>query len=251
MLRQKQIRAISWVLASLLLVIPAPIAAQSSSSPSYRVDQTYFGSGSQDTCPTQGGSQYCAQQTAGDLGVGNVCSGNNYCAIAGFNTTDDPFLEFVITADTIDLGYLDENSVKTASGTFYVRAWQSNGYVVRTASDPPTNRDNPAESINPMTMLGPSVPGTEQFGINLVDNSNPNIGADLQQVPDNTFSFGEVLAPYNDPDDFYYVKGDPVARSQRSTSVTIYTVSYIFNIDTATPSGEYVFPHSLVATGTY
>jgi hypothetical protein len=97
-----------------------------------------------------------------------------------------------------------------------------------------------------------SAAGSEQFGINLVANTSPvNFGANPVQVPDNTFSFGQVAADYSSPGLFKYVKDDAVALSTASTSATNYTVSYIFNVSNVTPGGTYVLRHVLVATATY
>lgn len=241
-----------FLLAALsLLLVPAPVFAQSSSSTNYRVDQTFFGSGGElNACS----GSYCSKQTAGELSVGNVCS-TSYCAQAGFNTTDDPFLEFVVTGNNIDLGYLDTTTVKTATGTFNVRAWNSGGYVVRTVSDPPTNPQN-NQQLTALSSPAASSPGTEQFGINLVKNTNfcgggCDLGADPSQVPNSSFSFGVAATGYDTANQFKYAKNDIIAQSTKSTSITAYTVSYIFNINSGTASGKFVFNHILVATGTY
>lgn len=234
-------------LALMMGLMPIRVYAQSSSSTNYRVDQTFFGSGGELDAQS---SQYRAKQTIGELGIGNTSSAN-YQAYAGFNTTDEPFLEFVVTASNIDLGYLDTAAASTATGTFYVRAWQASGYTVRTASDPPTNTAGANHQLTPMTTPGASSPGTEQFGINLKDNSGPNVGAEVQQSPDTTFSFGTAATGYDTANSFKYVKDDVIALSTKSTSVTVYTISYLFNINDITPSGQYTFNHVLVATGTY
>lgn len=234
-------------LVALLLLVPSPVMAQSSSSSNYRVDQTFFGTGGETDLNS---TNYSARGTAGELGIGETSSAN-YRAYAGFNTTDEPYLEFVVTGSNIDLGYLDPAQTSTATGTFYVRAWQASGYVVHTQSDPPTY--NPGgHQIDPLpTQSGPAV-GTEQFGINLVANTSPtSFGAAPVQVPDNTFSFGEADDDYDDANLFKYAKDDIIARSTRSTSVTIYTLSYIFNISEMTANGQYAFNHVLVATATY
>lgn len=239
------------VAALSLLFLPAPVYAQSSSSTNYRVDETFFGTGGElNACS----GSYCAKQSAGELAVGNICS-TSYCAQAGFNTNDDPFIEFVVTANTIDLGYLDTTAVKTATGTFNVRAWNSGGYVVRTVSDPPTNPQS-NQQLAALASPTASAPGTEQFGINTVKNTNfcgsgCDLGADPSQVPDSSFSFGAAAAGYNTANQFKYVKNDIIALSTKSSSITAYTVSYIFNIDNATTSGQFVFNHTLVATATY
>lgn len=229
---------------ALLLAVPLRVFAASSSSPNYRVDQTFFGSGGELDAQS---NSYRARQTAGELGVGNTAS-NSYQAYAGFNTTEDPFIEFVVTGSNIDLGYLSTSQASTATGTFYVRAWQAGSYMVRTESDPPTNTSGGSQ-ISPLAAPATSSPGTEQFGINLRNNANPDVGADIQQV--HSFSTGAVAAGYNTVDNFKYAKGDVIAQSASSSGTSIYTISYLFNISEITKSGEYRFTHVLVATGTY
>jgi hypothetical protein len=234
-------------LSVLLLSVPTGVFAQSSSSSNYRVDQTIFGTGG-DLDATS--PNYRSRITIGELTIGNTAS-PNYQAYAGFNTTDEPYLEMVVTAANIDLGYLDTAAARTANATFYVRAWQAGSYSVRTVSNPPTNTSG-GYQLTPLASPTASAAGTEQFGINLVANTSPTtFGANPQQVPDNTFSFGAAAVGYNTANQYKYVKNDIVAQSTKSTSVTIYTLSYIFNINNATPAGQYTFSHNLVATGTY
>lgn len=235
----------------LCLALTGRAFADSSASPNYQVDQTFFGSGGELDASS---ANYRAKQTAGEVGIGNTASAN-YQAYAGFNTTDEPFIEFFVTTSNVDIGYLDTASPTTTTGTFYVRAWQAEGYAVRTEADTPKNIHG-AYNLAPMSAGGASSPGTEQFGINLVKNTNfcgpsCDVGTDPVQVPDNTFSFGVAEPGYNTSNNFRYNKGDVVARSAKSTSVTIYTISYLYNISPVTPAGEYNFAHNLVATGTY
>ncbi len=237
------------LVAVLVLCLPLRALADQSSSTNYKVDQTFFGSGG-DT--ENSSANYKAKTTVGELGVGNFSSAN-YQAFAGFNTTDEPYLEFVVTGSNIDLGYLSTSQVATANGQFFVRAWQSGGYVIRTEANPPTNTGPSGHQLTPMTGGG-SVPGTEQFGMNLVKNTNfcgvgCNLGADEQQ--NNQFSSGSVASGYNTPGVFKYNKGDIIAEANQSSSVTVYTLSYLFNISGITQSGEYKFSHVLVATATF
>ncbi len=233
----------------LLLCLPLPVLADESSSTNYKVDQTFFGSGGD---LENSSTNYKAKTTLGELGVGNSASAQ-YQAFAGFNTTDAPYLEFVVTGSNIDLGYLSTSQVATANGQFFVRAWQAGGYVVRTEADPPTNTGPSGHHLAPMAG-GSSTTNTEQFGMNLVKNTNfcgvgCDLGADAQQ--DNQFSSGSVATGYNTSGVFKYNKGDIVAEATQSSSVTVYTLSYIFNINGLTPSGEYKFRHILVVTATF
>ncbi len=236
---------------ALLLIPPVPVLGATYSSSNYGIDQAFFGTGGELDANS---ANYRAKETLGELGIGNSSSAN-YQVYAGFNTTDDPFLEFVVTGSNVDLGYLSTSQVTTATGTFAIRAWQTSGYVVRTESDPPTNAQG-GHQITPLSSPTASSPGSEQFGINLVKNTNfcgvgCNLGNDPQQLPDSTFSFGQAATGYNTANQFKYAKSDIIALSNSATSVTSYTISYIFNISTPTPSGQYSFSHVLVATATY
>jgi hypothetical protein len=226
--------------------IPATAMAQTSSSPNYQVDQTFFGSGGETGLESD---NFLARAALGELGIGELNS-DNFRAFAGFTTTDEPFIEFVVTGNNIDLGYLTTDEVTTAQGQFYVRAWQAGGYAVTSEAEPPTNVSNGYQFESPEEPTS-SQPGTEQFAMNLVANSSPNVGEDLIQQPDGSFSFGQVASDYAQQNNFLHNKGDIIAFSEESTSVTLYTISYIFNISNATPSGQYEFRQILVATGQY
>lgn len=244
-----RLRTHRWLVICLLLVISTSqrVFADTSASTNYRVEQTFFGSGGELEASS---TNFKAKQTLGEVGAGNTV-GTAYQAYAGFNTTDEPFLEFFVTASSVNLGYLDTASASTTTGEFYVRAWQAEGYVVRTEATPPKNIHG-TYTLAPLTSGGTSSPGTEQFGINLVANTSPaTFGANPVQVPDNTFSFGEVATGYSTANTYRYNKGDIIAKSLKSTSVTIYTISYLYNISSTTPAGEYQFNHDLVATATY
>ncbi len=254
--RKPRLGIITLIIGALLALAPYQFAyavcaagIQSCSS-NYSTDQSFFGSGGELNACSSGPAGYCSKQTAGELGIGKTC-GTAYCAYAGFNTTDVPFLEFVVTGSNIDLGYLDTGTTSTANGVFTIRAWQSGGYVVRTESDPPTNASGGHQLAPLASQTAPAI-GTEQFGINLVANTVPiAFGLGPQQVPNSSFSFGTVAAAYGTTNVYKYVKSDVIAQSLSSTSITSYTISYVFNISTATPAGKYNFAHNLVATATY
>jgi hypothetical protein len=233
------------LLLGLMMLVPVRVLAQSSSSPNYRVDQTFFGSGGETNASS---SSFKARQSAGELSIGNTKSAS-FQAWAGFNTTDEPYLEMNVAGGTLDLGVLVPGTAVTGSSTFYVRAWQASGYVVQTQSDPPKNGNYTLPALTTPTASNTT---QEQFGINLVANTSPNtVGEIPQQSPDGTFSFGAAAGGYNTADLYKYVKGDVIAESTQSTSVTVYTISYLFNIKETTPAGEFRFVHNLVAVGTY
>lgn len=204
-------------------------------------------------------SNYSGRATIGDTALpanneGNSDSTNNQ-SYGGGTTTTNPELEITLPATSISLGVLGPNAPSTGSATFSVRAYLSSSYAVYTIGNPPTASSGRA--LNALTSGGASSPGTEQFGINLVANSNPSVGANPVQTPGNTevgapYSFGAVAANYATANTFRYNSGEIIAQSASSSGVTTYTISYLVNINpVTTPAGRYIFNQSLVVTGTY
>lgn len=223
------------------------VLAQTSSSNSYQVNESFFGTGGEvDTSS----ASYQAQGAAGSLGVGDSGS-TSYDTVAGFIEPVDEYLEMVVNQATIDFGTLSTSSTATGSGTFHVRAYINGAYSVVTMSDPPTSEGG-AELNGMGSPMAPTI-GQEQFGINLVDNSSPNIGADPVLVPDSTYANGEVATGYGTVNNFKYVVGDIIAQSGagRAWGQTNFTISYIANISNTTPAGLYVMNHDLVVIATF
>jgi hypothetical protein len=246
----KQTVKLALSVALVVVLVPSVASATCASgaqtcSTTYQVNEAFFGSGGElGACSTS----YCSKQSAGETAVGNTAS-SNFQAQAGFNTNREPYIEFTVSSTNINLGELAATSSKTATATFDVKAYLSQGYQVVNASDPPVNG---SYTMQAMTVPASSTTGTEQFGINLVANTSPvSFGANPVKLPDSTFAYGQIDSQYSAPNSYKYAKGDTVAYSTQSTSDTLFTVSYLFNISNVTPGGEYVLHHVLVATATY
>jgi hypothetical protein len=214
-------------------------AADTSTSPHYMVNETQFGSGSSlHDCS----SHYCAKTSAGDTTVGSTSSAS-FSAQSGSNTTDIPLLEVIVEGGNQDLGVLDPGTTGTAVSTIKVRTYLTGGYALHIAGSPPSQGTH---TISRLSALSTSQPGAEQFGINLADNTSPNIGASALQVPDSTTSFGQVDGDYGQPDLFMYNDGAQVAHSDKDSGETDYTLSMILNISNVTPGGHYAGAYSAV-----
>lgn len=256
--RNRKIRAIFGL--ALLISFSWPMAAFGQYiSPSYKIEETFFGSGGEidATSPS-----YRAQQGAGALGVGQTSS-NSYDAFGGFITPNEPFLEMVVSNASVDFGELSDTAASSGAAqadacncSFYVRTYNTSGYVVVTVSQPPTTTGG--ASLDPKTVLGvpSSDPTVEEFGINLVDNTSPNIGGNPVNVPDDSFADGQAASGYDTPDQFKYNVGDTVARSQATVGnpaigQTNYTISYIAKRKTITEAGVHTMDHDLVVVATF
>lgn len=220
--------------------------AQQSSSTNYQVNEVYFGNGGElNACS----ASYCSKQAAGELAVGNAAS-NNYQMQAGFNTSDVPILEVAVTGGVFDLGILDTATTHTVQTSFTVRNYLSMGYVVRLRGSTPTNPSSGHVLAAMSTPAGAST-GSEQFGVNLRANTSPSVGADPQQLPDSTYSFGTPSTDYNTPNQFKFVDNDVIASSNKSSGQTQFTLSAIANIANRTPAGDYGGILSVIVVPTF
>ena len=227
-----------------LVFAAGSIAAAQSSSDNYQVNEYFFGAGGELDAESE---NFRARQSLGEMVVGNAGS-ENYQFHGGFTTTDEPMLEVFAEGEEYDMGVLDAAVVRSTQATFAVRNYLSEGYVVHLRGDPPTYQTH---TLEPMEVLAASEPGTEQFGVNLTENTDPPIGADPVQFPDETFSFGEVMAGYDTPDMYKFEDGDIIAFSEKSTGQTTYTLSMIANITPDTPAGQYTGAFVVVVAATF
>lgn len=240
------VRKIQTIIIALLLVavISTPAAMAQYASSNYQANEVQFGIGS----GLQNSTNYQAQSSVGDLGVGNTSS-TNYQAYGGFNTTNVPFLEAYVANGNVDMGTLSTHAAATAIATFHVRDYQSSGYIVQTVAKPPHYFTHYIQNLGSPTA---SIPGNEQFGMNLVANTSPiTFGANPAQKPDTTFGFGYAAPGYNTTNVYKYVQYDTIARSDKSSGETDYTISYIMNISNTTPGGTYTYNQDLVVVATY
>ncbi|HSX48065.1 MAG TPA: hypothetical protein VLF41_00960 [Candidatus Nanoarchaeia archaeon] len=234
---------------SVLLVIAlslAPFSAwATSSSTNFKVEEDYVGGGG---LLNSSSASFQSKESIGDVAVGETGS-TNFQTNNGFTTTNDPTLAFSVTGSSIDFSTLSPSTTATGTATFSVKNYTSWGYVVLTTGNGPTNHNHVLTGLSSPTS---PTPGTEQFGINLIDNSSPDIGANPVQVPSSSFSNGVVASGYDQLNKFKYVEGDAIASAPKSSGETDYTISYIANVNAiTTPGGQYTMSHVLVVVGTY
>lgn len=219
-------------------------ATTSSSSDHYEATEMKFGaSASLESCS----DEYCAQVSIGDLVGGSGTSGNG-TATFGPITPDEPSLDVIVEQGEASQDLLTTESTATKEVVVRIRNYLSNGYVLQMIGDPPKYSNHTlATPASPAA----SSPGTEQFAINAVANTTPNVGADPVQVPSSQMSFGFVESGYNTPNMFQYTSGDEVARSLTESGQTDYTISMIINVSNATPAGRYAGDFAAVVIPVY
>ncbi len=215
---------------------------QALQSTNYRFDETAIGT---NTLLESSSANYTVNSALGDLGVGNAASAN-FQIEAGTQTDPDPVLSFAVEDSEADFGSFSSTATATATTSFYITNYTSYGYVVQIEGTAPTNGSH---IIDPLAVADAPQTGVEQFGINLVANTLPtSVGSN----PDNgDFGFGLASLNYDIPNEFRFVNGDIIASAPKSSGKTLYTISYIVNVEALTPGGQYDSNQTIIVTGTY
>ncbi|HSH55428.1 MAG TPA: hypothetical protein VK983_01220 [Candidatus Limnocylindrales bacterium] len=225
----------AFVLCLLMTLSYTPsVQAALSNSTNYGVSEVQFGSGGELRACS---SSYCSKQSAGELTVGNTGSAN-YQAQAGFNTDRNVFLEVTAAGSPINLGDLDSITTAKGSTTFSVKTYLAYGYNVIIEGSG-LKHAGTGQALANMTTTDISRPGTEQFGINLRQNTTPLVGGDVTHSPDSSFGFGAAAPGYDTVDNFRFNPGETIAQSPKSSGTTNYTISAIANVDTTARAGVY------------
>ncbi len=212
------------------------------SSSNYKFDETAVGiTGQGDASSTS----YSTTAGAGDIAVGTGAS-TNFQAQTGSHTTPDPTLSVQILTSTANFGSFSPGLTATATASFSVVNYTSYGYAVIIAGD---SLKNGSHTLPALATASDPVPGSEQFGLNMVANTVPvAFGAN----PDNGgFGFGTVTSAYGTANKYRFVSGESIASAPKSSGKTIYTLSYIANVNGRTPGGQYVGNQTIIVTGTY
>ena len=227
---------------AVLALLPGAAAADLSTSPHLHIYETDIGGGG---LANEQSANLRAGEEISDTAVGSSSSAN-LTAQSGFNTTADPTLTLRVLDAAPAFGVFSATDASTATGRFQVENYTSYGYVVEIVGTPPTNG---AHTISAITSPTPSQVGREQFGINLVANSSPvSFGAD----PSNAFNgTGAAAAGYNTPDNYQFNSGDTVASAPKTSGMTTYTISYLLNVSSITPGGQYQSNVNIICVGYY
>jgi hypothetical protein len=219
-------------------------ATQTSTSSHYSVTETQFGAGSQQR---QCSTTYCAKSSAGDTTVGSASS-LSFSAQLGGNTSDIPILEVIAEGGNQDLGVLDTTHTATAISTVKVRNYLMQGYALEISGTPPKYANH---ALTSLTVPAASQSGKEQFGVNLVANTTPSIGADPIKLPSNDSALSYIASGYSNANLYKYVDQDIVAENFTSSGEVHYTISMILNISGVTPGGRYTSTFSAVVVPFY
>lgn len=200
-----------------------------SSSDNYQMVESQFGnSSSNESCS----DNYCASVSIGNDSKTSAVSTAEF----GEVNYSEPLLEMIVIPGESNLGELTTETTGSKTMQVKIRNYLTGGYRLQIIGDAPKYGDRP---LNTLTTPTNSRPGTEQFGINAVDNVIPNVGANPVLQPDGGDGTDLVLSDYKTPNRYKYVSGQTIAETTTNTGGADFTITMIVNISNQTPAGKY------------
>lgn len=144
------------------------------------------------------------------------------------------------TGDYIDFGTFSPAVASVAQTQMVAGTNADTGYFIQVDGNTLTSGTNVIDNL-----AAPDVsrPGVSQFGINLVANSDPQVG----QAPAGAGA-GHPTAGYNIANSYKFIPGDTVALTPLPDEARRYTTSYIANVAKDQEPGIYVTTLTYVAT---
>lgn len=150
------------------------------------------------------------------------------------------------TNDTFftDMGSLDNQNTLNAQSQMAVGTNASGGFVI-TANGATMSAG--VNTITPNSSPKTSIPGSNQFGINLVENDEPSVGND----PEGIWANAVASPDYSIPNQYKFVSGDVVAYSPNVSLMKKFTVSYVVNSSPMLRAGVYTTTITYIASGQF
>lgn len=143
-----------------------------------------------------------------------------------------------------DMGELTPQSTLTAQSQMAVGTNATGGFAITANGGEPSAGTN---VIDASTVPTESMPGTNQFGINLVANSQPVVGSN----PEGSWTNAVASPDYSLKDRYKYIAGDVVAYSPHVSLMKKFTVSYILNSREDLHPGVYSTTITYIASGRF
>ena len=168
-------------------------------------------------------------------------------------TTIDAYITFSITTLTVTLtaeavagnpSYSATGINEDTANTMAANTNAGTGYNITYSGTTLTSGGNTIDAMAARAAGG--TPGTEQFGINLRQNTDPSTGANKTGTGVGTYG-----ADYGTVNEFKFVSGDTIATSANASEENVFTMSYIVNVDEDTESGAYQTTITYIATGNF
>ncbi len=142
----------------------------------------------------------------------------------------------------INLGELSRTSANFSTSQFAGATNDPGGYSTYLAGSTMSSGIN---TIPPLTSPSSSNPGTSQYGMNLVANSNPDVGQNRTGGGTATPATG-----FGNPNQFLFQEGI-IASTANSTNFNVFTVSYLVNVSNNQKPGIYTTTMTYIATAAF
>lgn len=160
--------------------------------------------------------------------------------------TVNPTLTLEISSATVALGTITSGTTGSGSHTAQIATNATGGFLLTYNGITLTSG---SDTIDAYGSQAASSAGTEGFGINMVDNATPNVGAAVTQ---NAGTCAALPADYGTTDKYSYVASTTTSLTAQSAPADCtYTISYVANVSNITPAGSYSAPITYVASATF
>lgn len=147
------------------------------------------------------------------------------------------------TAFFIDFGEFSTSTPRYSSSQMVLATNSNLGFSISLSGTSLTSGNNVIPALNP---AGGSNPGTSQFGINLRNNSNPNVGANPTGP-----GVATPIGSYNTPNVYKYAPGDVIVSGPTTTDFKKFTASYVTNISPNQAAGVYATTITYIALANF
>lgn len=143
----------------------------------------------------------------------------------------------------VDLGNMSTSRASSGTSQMIAGTNAEFGLAIAVYGTSMTSGNNVIPALAAPT---PSAPGNAQFGFNLRDNSDPDMGEEPSGV-----GVANPTALYNIPNRYVFVNGSTVATSSTATDTRKFTSSYVVNISPGQPPGIYTATLTYICTATF
>jgi hypothetical protein len=209
--------------------------------------------------PANTGSYFGRLQTYGSIdATGSSIDGGGIAWViasgVGVATEVPPYLDFcagvsivgtdcaTAQGDYLNLGELSASQPKYGQTQLMAATNAQSGYSVTLGGTTLTSGNNVISPMSGQT----SLPGTNQFGINLRSNINPAVGEDPTAT-----GIAVATSGYDVPNHFRFSIGDVIITSNDSDNYKKFTASYIVNIVRGQAPGVYVSTVSYICLANF
>ena len=208
--------------------------------------------------PDSAGTQYIRITThaSNDATGPNIDSGGMAYSLSSkisLSTEVEPYLLMCSAVTIQSTDCATASGTKLDFGTFSSDTSSSLNSQIVAASNSPTgiaisvlgsSLTSGNSTIDRLTSPTINREGRSQFGLNLRDNSDPNIGSD----PTGTIT---PSASYNLPNRYMFTSGSVIASSSTFTDLSKLTISYVVNVDEDQEPGIYTSTLTYIGLATF